>query len=110
MTVHSAHHTPRRTRLRVRRDRMDALQRELEQHPHVQSVVPNPVTGSLVVHHDAMNLDEVIAHLEASGIVAITGLPPEAGDVLANLGPVVLTAGLIVVAGWYWLEVPPFGL
>jgi hypothetical protein len=108
-----AHHLPQhgahlsRTRIKVPREAIENVLRHLERHPKVKSVDGNPTTGSVLVHHQG-SLDDLIAEMEAAGICEMAGLPDSASDILAALGPRVLTLGLVAavvaVGGLRWLR------
>lgn len=100
--IQVAHHLPRRrhhtfrTRLKVPRDAVEKIARHIHSYPEVTYVETNQTTGSILIHHQN-DLHDLIAKLEAEGICELTGLPEDASDVLASLGPRVLTLVLIAV-------------
>lgn len=108
------HHLPRhrhhgsRTRIKVSRSAVEKLARHIHNYPEVTCVETNDVTGSILVHHQN-SLDDLIAQLEAEGITDVLGLPEGVSEVLAGLGPRILTLALalavIFVVGPRWLSV-----
>ena len=69
------HTIPGRTRLRAQDIKgdataLEALRSGLEETPGVQNVSVTPLTGSVLVEHDA-NIDDVLTHAERSGVLRI---------------------------------------
>jgi hypothetical protein len=96
-----AHHLPRRkhqaarTRLRVSPKAVHKVADRIHQLSDVTCVETNETTGSILVHHQN-SMQDLIATLEAQGICELTGLPEPASELLAGLGPKVLSVALAV--------------
>jgi hypothetical protein len=78
-TCHVVHRVPGRIRLKLPRGRVEGVQldniaRAIEQLPGVQRVMANPLTASLLIHHDGP-APALIGALDAAGLAVETGSP-----------------------------------